>query len=197
MYGNGPEFSGGQPVKVKTMIKMLSNHYGEENIKKVNTAGWKKHPIRMLIGCFILAQECKCIIILPAHNGLKVLLSLFLHLKKVYHFELFYSVIGGWLVSKAAENPYLISKLKQVDGIWVETRKMQGELRSLGIENTEVIPNVKYLNGVTKSCVKADSSVLLCCTFCRIIKEKGIEDAIQAVRNVNEQGEYQATLDIY
>ncbi len=197
VYGDGPDFSGGQPVKVKTMITMLSDYYGAKNIKTANTAGWKKHPVRMLMNCFILAQECDSIVILPAHNGLKVFLPLFLYLRKVYHFKLFYSVIGGWLAGKAAENSRLISRLKQVDGIWVETRIMQSELQSLGIENTVVIPNVKYLKEVTQSCMEEESSVLKCCTFCRVIKEKGIEDAVQAICNVNESGEPRATLDIY
>lgn len=197
VYGDGPDFSGGQPVKVKTMIRMLSDYYGSENIKTANTAGWKKHPVRMLMNCFKLAQECDGIIILPAHNGLKVFLPLFLNLRKVYHFRLFYSVIGGWIVSKAGENPKLISQLTQLDGVWVETRKMKSELQALGVENTTVIPNVKYLKEVSQNHIELNSDILRCCTFCRVIKEKGIEDAIKAVVSINTQGKYRTTLDIY
>ena len=197
VYGNGPDFSGGQPVKVKTMIRMFSDYYGADNIKTANTAGWKKHPAKMLTNCIRLAQECECIVILPAHNGLKVFLPLFLGLRRVYHFKLFYSVIGGWLASKAAENPKLISRLTQLDGIWVETRKMKSELQALGVENTTVIPNVKYLKAVAQNHIDPNSDILRCCTFCRVIKEKGIEDAIKAVENINKQGKNKATLDIY
>ena len=197
VYGDGPDFSGGQPVKVKTMIKMLSDNYGAENILTANTAGWKKRPTGMMVDCLKLARHCGSIVILPAHNGLKVFLPLFLQLKKVFHYKIFYSVIGGWLASKASDNPKLISQLKQIDGIWVETKKMQKELQDLGVENTEVIPNVKYLDNVTQSHIALQSDVLRCCTFCRVIKEKGIEDAIQAVCTINKQGVYKATLDIY
>lgn len=197
VYGDGPDFSGGQPGKVKTMIRMLSDYYGADNIKTANTAGWKKHPVKMLTNCIRLAQECECIVILPAHNGLKVFLPLFIGLRRVYHFKLFYSVIGGWLASKAAENPKLISRLTQLDGIWVETRKMKSELQALGVENTTVIPNVKYLKAVSQNHIDLNSDTLRCCTFCRVIKEKGIEDAIKAVELINGQGKYKATLDIY
>lgn len=197
VYGDGPGFSGGQPVKVKTMIRMLSDYYGADNIKTANTAGWKKHPVKMLMSCIKLARKCDGIIILPAHNGLKVFLPLFLYLRKIYHFKLFYSVIGGWLASKAAENPKLIFQLTQLDGIWVETRKMKSELTALGIENITVIPNIKYLSEVSQNHIKMRSDTLHCCTFCRVIKDKGIEDAIKAIDNINEQGKYRATLDIY
>ena len=197
VYGDGPEFSGGQPVKVKTMIKMLSDSCGADNILTANTAGWRKRPVGMMLDCLKLARHCGSIVILPAHNGLRVFLPLFLQLRKVYRYKLFYSVIGGWLASKAAENPRLILQLKQLDGIWVETKKMQRELQALGVENTEVIPNVKYLNNVTESHIIPQSNVLRCCTFCRVIKEKGIEDAIRSVCTVNKQGTYKATLDIY
>lgn len=197
VYGDGPDFSGGQPVKVKTMIRMLSGYYGANNIRTANTAGWKKHPVKMLANCFRLARECDDIIILPAHNGLKVFLPLFLNLKRVYHFKLFYSVIGGWLASRAVENPKLITQLTQLDGIWVETGKMKSELQALDIKNTTVIPNVKYLKEVSQCHIAAQSDTLRCCTFCRVIKEKGIEDAITAVENLNRQGKYKATLDIY
>ena len=197
VYGDGPDFSGGQPVKVKTMIRMLSDYYGADNIKTANTAGWKKHPVKMLTNCIRLAQECECIVILPAHNGLKVFLPLFIGLRRVYHFKLFYSVIGGWLASKAAENPKLISRLTQLDGIWVETRKMKSELQALGVENTTVIPNVKYLKAVSQNHIDLNSDTLRCCTFCRVIKEKGIEDAIKAVELINGQGKYKLTLVIY
>lgn len=197
VYGDGPDFSGGQPVKVKTMIRMLSDYYGADNVKTANTARWKKHPLKMVASCIGLAQECDSIIILPAHNGLKVFLPLFLNLRKVYHFKLFYSVIGGWLASKAADNPKLVSQLTKLDGIWVETRKMKSELQALDIKNTAVIPNVKYLKEVSQCRIEVHSDTLHCCTFCRVIKEKGIEDAIKAVESINEQGKYKATLDIY
>lgn len=197
VYGDGPAFSGGQPVKVKTMIRMLSDYYGSENIKTANTAGWKKNPVKMLTSCFKLAQECNGIVILPAHNGLKVFLPLFLFLRKVYHFKLFYSVIGGWLASKAEKSPKLVSQLAQLDGVWVETERMKSELQTLGLENITVIPNVKYFKETSSKHVELDSDTLHCCTFCRVIKEKGIEDAIKAVEIINGQGLYRATLDIY
>lgn len=197
VYGDGPDFSGGQPVKVKTMIKMLSDNYGSEHVLTANTAGWKKRPIKMLANCIKLAKECDGIVVLPAHNGMKVFLPLFLYLRRVYHFKLFYSVVGGWLASKANGNSKLISLLTQLDGIWVETRKMKSELQGLGIENITVIPNVKYLKAVSQSQIELNSDTLRCCTFCRVIKEKGIEDAIKAIESLNGQGEYKATLDIY
>lgn len=197
VYGDGPDFSGGQSVKVKTMITMLSDYYGSDNIRTANTAGWRKHPIRMLTSCFRLARECDGIVILPAHNGLKVFLPLFLFLRKMRQFKLFYSVIGGWLASQAAENSKLITQLKQLDGIWVETMKMKSELQAIGIDNITIIPNVKYLEETSHNHIELDSCILRCCTFCRIIEEKGIEDAIKAIDRINEQGKYKATLDIY
>lgn len=197
VFGEGPTFSGGQPVKVKTTIRMFSDYYGEKNIVALNTANWKKHPIKMFINCLKLAAKCKCIIILPAHKGLTVFLPLFLSLQKIFQFKFIYSVIGGWLPEKALNSTKLVKQLKKVDEIWVETQTMRNELQKLGVHNTRLISNVKYLNAVAKSKIEENSNILRCCTFSRVIKEKGIEDAIKAVESLNELDNGSVILDIY
>lgn len=196
VFGDGPDFSGGQPVKVKTMIRMLSEHYGKEQVITANTAGWKKRPIRMFMNCIAIARKSDRIIILPAHNGLKVFLPLFLFLRRAFHYKLYYAVIGGWLAEKAGQNSKLQSRLASLDGIWVETNSMAKELGAFGLCNVQVIPNVKYLKPVPQSRTQLSDTPLRCCTFCRVIYEKGIEDAIQAICSVNLNG-VKATLDIY
>ena len=80
--------------------------------------------------------------------------------------------------------------------IYVETNNMRMLLEEMGFNNVVVMPNCKRLEIVAEpeKCVKPYKL----CTFSRVMKEKGIEDAVNAVISANEVlGETAYQLDIY
>ena len=81
----------------------------------MDTYGWKKNPISFFIKCI---KEFKCsknVIILPAHNGVKVFVPFFAFLKKLYKTKVFYVVIGGWLPEKLKREKNLLKTIKRID----------------------------------------------------------------------------------
>lgn len=199
-FGEGKKLLNGQTVKTKMLTKELNNVFGSGTVQILDTHGWKKNPIKLLINCFNLIRKCENIIILPAKNGVKVFVPLFLILKKLFFKrKLHYVVIGGWLPEFIVEKHSLINKLKQFDGIYVETHSMVDALEEMGIKNGIYLPNFKRLDILTEtSIIYSEHEPYKLCTFSRVMKEKGIEDAINAVKKINSQFDgVKFTLDIY
>ena len=191
--------TGGQPVKSRELYYALQNIYGHENVIYVETYGWKKHPLKMLLKIEKYARKSKAIIMLPAHHGVEIFSRILAFYKIHRGSKIFYDVIGGWLPDKTARNPCLLKKLKVFDGIWVETSSMKNALELQGLNNVCVLPNFKKLDILSECELKFDISYpLKICTFSRVTKQKGIEEAIKAVRHLNEEFEKEVYhLDIY
>lgn len=196
VFGEGDEFSGGQPVKVKTMIKMFSENIGEESVFTINTYNWKKNIFHLLKEIFHVTRKCDVVMFLPAHNGVKVFAPLFLFLRLFFHYKLVYSVIGGWLSEYTKKSMWLKKILQRVDYIFVETSWMKTELVKQGFSNIFIVNNAKYLTPSYQN--KEIGDTIKLCYFSRVMKEKGIEDAVYAVIDINEKmGTTAYCLDIY
>ena len=89
--------------------------------------------------------------------------------------------------------------LKKFDGIYVETNTMKVNMEKLCFSNIYILPNCKELKILKENeLVYAASKPFKLCTFSRVMKEKGIEDAVNAVEEINKKyGETVFTLDIY
>ena len=72
----------------------------------------------------------------------------------------------------------LTKALMSFDGIYVETNTMRKALEIQGFNNVYVMPNFKDLNILKESeLVYHHTEPYRLCTFSRVMKEKGIEDA--------------------
>ena len=76
---------------------------------------------------------------------------------------------------------------------------MKGALEARGFENVFVMPNCKKLTVLSESELVYPQGVPhKLCTFSRVMREKGIETAINVIKKVNDQLGYLAySLDIY
>lgn len=197
-FGFGKTLLNGQTVKANNLIEGIEQ-YSFMQICKIDSHGWIKHPCRLLRQIQKAFAACDCVVMLPAHNGVRVFAPVLLRYKKKYGKKIFYDVIGGWLPEFVKERKALQKTLKSFDGIWVETQTMKGKLIEQGFENVTVVPNFKKLTPLTEDqLVYSQGTPYRLCTFSRVMKEKGIEDAVNAVKAVNETlGKTAYTLDIY
>ena len=198
LAGNN-KFLDGQTVKTKNIYNELIKKYGEENISKIDTFNWKKHPITFIRKCRKGLKNTENLIILPAHNGVKVFVPLFNFWNKFYHKKIFYAVVGGWLPEMLKMKSWLTKEIGKLSKVFVETTKMKTELLKLGIKNVEIMLNFKNIQPIKKENLKYTySNPLKLCTFSRVMKQKGIEDAINVVKKINEEAnETVYALDIY
>lgn len=199
IYGVGPAFSGGQPVKTRMIIQELSYLYGEDEVQVVNTYNWRQNPFRLFINCFKLFRNCENVIILPAHNGIKVFALLFLLFNMFYHRRIHYIVIGGWLPGYIEKDRLLRKRISKFFGVYVETTTMKNALEVMGLTNVYIMNNFKKLTTVDIDNISIKTiEPFRLCLFSRIVKEKGIEDAIRSVIEANNfYGREVYHLDVY
>lgn len=198
-FGGKEKFFDGQTVKTKNIYSALVNEYGEENVSKLDTYGWKKNPFSFFIKCVSKFKNSKNFVILPAHNGIKVFIPLFTWLKRIYKTKVFYVVIGGWLPEKLKNKKELLNKIKKIDKIFVETNIMKTNLDRLNVKNVEVLVNFKNIKPLEINELEFNyTKPYKVCTFSRVMQEKGIEDAIEAIKEVNKLSKDELyCLDIY
>ncbi len=136
---------------------------------------------------------------LPAQGGVRVFAPLLAYFKRKNRTRIYYYVVGGWLPEFLSDKPRLAKTLASFDGIWVETNTMKSALEGVCFGNVSVIPNFKELAPLAEDeLIYADGEPYKLCTFSRVMKEKGIEDAANAVLAVNKRlGRTAFTLDIY
>ena len=199
-FAHGLQYLDGQTVKTKMITNELNKIYQKDGVISFDTHGGVKTLIKAPWYVLSALFHAENVIILPAHNGLRVFGRLLPMFKKFCrNRKIFYVVIGGWLSSKLEREPSLVSSLKKFDGIFVETNTMKEALINQGLGNVSVIPNFKDLLVLSEDDLfYYKNAPYKLCTFSRVMKEKGIETAIDAIQHVNEKLGYRAfTLDVY
>ena len=199
-FGEGKNLLNGQTVKTKIITKELQNQFGKDRVLTFDTHGGKKALFKAPFQVFSALKSAKNVIMLPAHNGLRVFGRLLPWIKHFFkNRRIHYIVVGGWLSEFLKDKKGLAKALKKFDGIYVETSSMKAALEAQGFENVVILPNFKELSALNEEdLVYPQGEPHKLCTFSRVMKEKGIEDAVRAVQAVNEgTGRTVYTLDIY
>ena len=177
----------GQTIKTKIVCEEIEKSFPTEKVKKIDTHGHFLSFLKAPFYSYSSVKNSKNILILLGKNGLRRYSPLLFFLNKKRKTKLFYVVIGGWLPSFIGQNKKMIKYLSAFDGIYVETISMKQSLLSMGLCNVFVAPNCKQLNIIEKKDnVHFTEPPFKLCTFSRVMKEKGIEDAINAVSAINE-----------
>lgn len=198
-FGHGENLLNGQTVKTKIVTKEIVKELGKKEVSCIDTHGGVKALMSAFRQALTALKYHKNIIIMPAENGLRIFVPLLVLLNLLFHRKLHYVVIGGWLPEFLKKRKKLTKALMSFDGIYVETNTMRKTLEIQGFNNVYVMPNFKDLNILKESeLVYHHTEPYRLCTFSRVMKEKGIEDAVCAVKNVNKHfGRTVYTLDIY
>ena len=198
-FGFGEELLNGQTVKTKTLTKELQRRFGANEVGQIDTRGGVKALLRLPFLAISALSEYRNVVILPAQNGLRVVVPILSFFNLFYRRRLHYSVIGGWLPSFLKKRRLLRRQLSHFSGIYVETETMRRALCEMGLENAVVVPNCKELSILpSEELFYPDGEPYRLSTFSRVMREKGIGDAVCAVKAVNEHfGRTVYTLDIY
>ena len=201
MFNDEKNSVNGQSIKTRNYFKILENKYGKENIYVMDSNYFRKKIVKNYITIFKLCKNCDSIIILPTANGLKLMVPFFWLMKKMFSFTLIYSVIGGWLSDFLTNNQWILMYMKSIDYILPESNKMVQNLENkFGLQNTMKVSNILMPSDYDSLCIDKDekfTSPFRLCTFSRVTKEKGISDAIEVIKKINEHKDVKCSLDIY
>lgn len=198
-FGFGENMLNGQTIKTKTVTTELEKQLGADQVIKIDTHGGAKALPKITIQLITAFNNCENVIIFPAHNGIKVFVPLCNAINKVFHRKLHYVVIGGWLPSFLKDKDRLRESVSRFTGVYVETSTMQNALKEIGITNTVLLKNFKDIKVLSDSeLTYQHERPYRICTFSRVMKEKGIEDIVNAVIDINtSHNEEIYQLDIY
>ena len=199
-FAFGKEFLDGQTIKTKVLSKEFENQLGSDQVLKIDTHGVKKNLLKSPFQVIKALKTSANVMIFPAHNGVRVYAPLLLFFKRFFkNRKIYYNVIGGWLAKFLENKKGLAKKLKKFDGLYVETSTLKSVLEGMGFTNVSVMPNGKDIDALKESeLVYSENEPYKLCTFSRVMKQKGIEEAVNAVIYANEYFERTVySLDIY
>lgn len=197
-FGGNEILLDGQTVKTQVLFRELSERT-DWRIQKVDTYYRHRNLPKLLIQLVSALFTTKDIIIITSQNGRRFFFPILYCFSKFFHTSVYHDVIGARLAKFTEEKPVFKKYLNSFRVNWVETDRLKQDLESVGVNNAVVLPNFKRLR-----IAEMDQNEGVCtkpyklCTFSRVMKEKGIEDAINAVKIANEKLEAAVyTLDIY
>lgn len=185
----------GQTIKTRDLYKLLEKKKGN-NICYFDTQDFQYNKVSVL---FLLRRliACKTLCYLPAHNNLKYIFPVVFLLSKIFRFKILYFIVGGWLVEYLENKPLHRWMLKQIDGIYSETKLMKDSLiYRYGYNNVEVFPNFRFTSFVPKK--HHNSGVLKLVFLARINKMKGVDTIFSLADKIkSEYRENEVTIDFY
>lgn len=200
-FNYGVQDIGGGVMKTRNYEKILRKKYGQERIVTLDRLEGKNNPILYLFHFIKIMFTASSILIFPTAKMLKTFFPILIIGKKIFHYKILYIVIGGWLPDLTDSDVRVRKLLKKIDGIYVETEQMKKHLIfNDNLSNVECVPNfsMRKMSEAPYKYEVGDFHEFRFCTYSRVIKEKGIPDAIQAIREISQETkEIKLKLDIY
>lgn len=195
-FGGNENFLDGQTIKTKILYDELSAATSWK-IQKVDTYYKSRNPFKLIWQTITALFTTKDIIVLLSVNGMCFYFPVLYAATKVLKTRVYHDVIGGNLDRYVEKYPKFRKYLSAFQVNWVETESLKKSLELQKIFNCEVIPNFKRLN-IVEPQEKEFSEPYAFCTFSRVMKEKGIEEAIDAIEEINrDAGREICRLDIF
>jgi glycosyltransferase involved in cell wall biosynthesis len=197
-FGGNETFLDGQTVKTRTLYEELTQAT-DWRILRVDTYDRQKHPVRFLRRTAAALLSTRDVIVLLSGNGMRVCFPVLYAAVRRLHTRVYHDVIGGNLDAYMRAKPSFAKYLNSFRVNWVETERLRQELEVLGVKNCQVVPNFKRLTCIQPEAVVLDAGpVYRFCTFSRVMREKGIETAVEAVETINrDAGRLLCSLDVY
>lgn len=197
-FGADERMYDGQTIKTKNLA-MLMESTNCFSLVRVDTCYFRKNNFKLLMDSLWCLLVCEDIFLMVSVNGMKFYLPFLYYLNKLFRRKVYHYIIGSELLTMVQETPKLVKYLNALAANWFEYDSGTNFLRSQGVENATTLPNFKMLSPVKNpKMYNNDSKVFKFCTFSRVMEEKGITEAIETVRRINEEhNAIIATLDIY
>lgn len=194
--GNAGNENNGQTVKTKTIIRALSEKYGDISVvadtNRINNNGFS--IIKNVIHAAIAGD---IIVMVVCDFAVKLLALPLLLLARIQRKKIVYVLIGGWLGKYVEKHKVVKWALKKYDVIFAETKVTGNDLITQGFTNIQYLDNCKYLKKQKKT-IDENQNVIHFCTLSRVVPEKGIEDAIVAINEANQRiKDISYYLDVY
>lgn len=198
-FNSGSTPIGGQTIKTRIITEALQDNFSNEDIIILDTELWRKSKISFILKCIIFVLRVDNVIILPAKNGVRLLMPFFVTLSKVFKKKLHYIIVGAWLPNLLIEKTSLVKWCKNIDFIYAQTNTLINKLNDNGLDsNLYLMNNFKReipLDHTHEVEQVFESNKV--CMVSRINYKKGIESAVEVINKLNRKDNNNIQLDIY
>lgn len=193
------EAANGQTVKTEIVTNELKNTIGADNVYCIDTFGWKKHPAMLFLKSVWAVWNSQNVIFMPDEGGIKVFPRLLRAANLGGKCKLHYYVVGGWLSAYLDRSAKGAADLKKLDAVYVEVPAMRQELEERGFTNVVLVNKFRRMEPAMIEDIDLNPHApYKLCYFSRVMREKGIEECIEAVKEANQRAGFEKyTLDIY
>lgn len=197
-FGGSENLVDGQTVKTKNLYQELKENT-DWKIHILDTYYKDKKPVKLGFELLWMLFTIKHIIILVSGNGMKFFFPILYVYSKVFRGNVYHDVIGGNLHDYVKRYPKYKKYLNSFRVNWIESDLLKRKLEDIGVTNAEVIVNFRRKEMVSlKELEQKYEKPFKFCTFSRVSRDKGIDEAVKAIKAVNDiAGEDICTLDIY
>lgn len=187
-FGGDKPTTTGRIIRTRIIYEELKQRLGEENVIKLSTED--NSGLRVWMRCFIGILRADIIMLFVSEAGMRLLFPMVGLLAKLTGKRVYNSIIGGYIPTVMEKYPLCAKAMNSFEVNWVQMPSMVPMLKKVGVQNAEFLPNAKpyYKTSEDVSIQPHFENRILVCTFSRIIADKGIEEAIHAVRTVHEKG---------
>lgn len=198
-FGGNEKYTDGQTVKVQSLYEGLTYHCPSLSIDKVDTYLLKKNPIKLILSFLKCLLLDRIVVFLPAARGRKYFFRLFYIIGKISRKKIYHDCIAGSLDMEILDNPKWKKYLNSYEVNWMESPEQVEKLKGLGIYNADYLPNFKHIEPLTYETINSlkYSKPYRFCTFSRVEPQKGIEDALIVLKELNEKEKGVAIIDVY
>lgn len=199
LFCEDTEVSNGQSVKTRIVTQEIEKNLGRGQVVRVDTFGWKKNPLKLFANCISAVHNSSNVMFLTDEGGIRVFPWLLRWANVGRKCKLHYYVVGGWLSGYLDRSPKAVLDLQKLDVIYVEVPAMLRELEARGFSNCVLVNKFRRMTPVSvKDVDMKPQAPYKLCYFSRVMKEKGVEECIEAVRMANQRAGFEKyTLDIY
>ena len=159
----------------------------------VDTDNWKKHVFKLVFLVILNYFKCDSIIVSSYDFGAHIILDFFNKIKTKK--DIYYFVIGSTLNDNINKKNWNLKTYQNIKKIYVEAETLKNDLQKNGFNNVLLLNNFRYIQDYNSEYV--NDGVMKFVFFARVIKNKGIEDAIKLVKMLNKNINKDIILDIY
>ncbi len=181
----------GVTIKSRCLLEYLKKC--NINLKFIDVDGYKKRFVNIITKILVNYKKSDVIVICSSSPGASIIIRFLEKIKTKK--KVIYFVCGGVLGQYIKENKYKHKWYRFIDKIYVESEEMKIQFEELGFSQVEKLnnfrnPKVNYVE------VTENKGITKLVFFGRVIKEKGIEEAIKLVKELSNNN-VNVSLDIY
>lgn len=198
-YGTGIDVPTGQMIKIRTLHDALRQNTNNTKFYIVDTQDAKKKPLCFLISLIKCLLTSNKIVFFAARNGRQYMFAFFYYIHKIFRKDVYHDCLAGSLDIELGVHRNWLKYVNSFKANWMENPVQVEKLKELGVQNATYIPNFKQLTLITEEATANLNyeKPYQFCTFCRVERRKGIEDAVKAIHNINTLHPNTAILDVY